>query len=206
MPLVSNRFQARKALSEFCKKNNIIEGLNIRTCSTLINQRSSDGGIVKGENIPWFLTTEQPTRVFSWTRYEIVDEVLLVDGVEHASQIPLLDTHNRYTVQAVMGSVNDIQQDKLNGFKSLIGNVRFASDKLSSTTEDKVIDRHLTDGSVGYVVNQSVWISEDEEVSVKGKRYKGPLSVVYGWTLKEFSITPIGADNLAKVANFLKSI
>ena len=42
-------------------------------------------------------------------------------------------------------------------------------------------------------------IPEGTEAAVKGRTFAGPLKVSYEWTLKEFSITPIGADTLAKV-------
>ena len=70
----------------------------------------------------------------------------------------------------------------------------------------KVLDGHITDGSVGYAVTRAIWVPDGTEAAINGKIYQGPLKVSTEWSLKEFSITPIGADTLAKVrgrlANF----
>ena len=66
----------------------------------------------------------------------------------------------------------------------------------------KVKEGHLTDFSVGYVVNEYTYIAKDKQQEVEGRLYEGPLKVSTKWTVKELSICPIGADEMAKVRAF----
>lgn len=152
-------------------------------------------------NLRWVLTTEQPATVFDWEQYDFVDEVLLMDGLilPAIRQVPLLDSHNRSSVDDHIGSVLDFVTAASGGFAAVDGAVRFAADEKSQRTAQKVLDGHITDGSVGYMVNKSIWIPEGTEVAIRGRMFRGPIKVSHEWSLKEFSITPIGADTLAKV-------
>ena len=57
--------------------------------------------------------TEQPVEVFDYDRWEIVQEVLLMDGAElpKSRQVPLLDTHQRYNTASVLGSVRGLNPE-----------------------------------------------------------------------------------------------
>ena len=151
------------------------------------------------ESIRWMLTTEQPTTVWDWDRYEFVREILLVDGIRTPDQVPLLDSHSRSSVEDLIGSVRDFVIDDSGSYRGLEGIVNFAADRKSQRTRQKVLDRHLTDGSVGYSVDKKIWIPAKESAVVEGRTFVGPVKVSYRSTLKEFSATPIGADTLAKV-------
>ena len=189
----------RSEIIDLLARAGIAQGAAVRT-STLASGSSrtsnpDDGGL------RWTLTTEQPATVFDWDRWDFVDEILLMDGLvlPEIRQVPLLDSHNRNSVDDHLGSVIDIQNAKAGGFLAVDGLVRFAADEKSQRTQQKVLDGHITDGSVGYRVTRSVWIPEGIEAAVKGRTFAGPLKISYEWALKEFSITPIGADTLAKV-------
>ncbi len=151
--------------------------------------------------IRWVLTTEMPATVFDWNRYDFVEEVLLMEGImiPENGQVPLLDSHSRWSVDDVLGSVRDFQHLEAGGYPAIDGLVSYCADEKSQRTRQKVLDGHLTDGSVGYAVTKSVWIPDGEEAAVKNQIFTGPLKVSYEWHLKEFSNTPIGADKLAKV-------
>ena len=78
-----------------------------------------------------------------------------------------------------------------------------ATAHFSSTAGDafrKVAEGHLTDISVGYSVDESYWIPEGETgfVGEFGRSFAGPVRVVSKWTVREGSLTPIGADDAAK--------
>jgi hypothetical protein len=139
--------------------------------------------------------------VFDWQRYDFVEEVLLMEGImlPEIGQVPLQDSHSRSSVRDTLGSVTDFQHLATGGYPAVDGLVTFAKDAAAQEAMQKVIDGHLTDGSVGYEVHKSVWIPEGEEAAIKNQNFQGPLKVSYQWALKEFSITPIGADPLAKV-------
>ena len=187
-----NSYQLRCAIRNEFARAGIVPGTSVRTAV----RAAADPDAFR-----WILTTEQPATVFDWDRWDFVSEVLLIDGMNVPSikQVPLLDSHSRSTVDDVLGSVNDFQQTRAGGFIALDGSVNFAADEKSQRTSQKVLDGHITDGSVGYHVSNAVWIPEGMEAAVKVRMFTGPLKVSYASELREFSITPIGADTLAKV-------
>ena len=164
--------------------------------------------IIRGEEsnqdspgLDWILTSEKPTTIFDWNRWDFVNEILLMDGmlVPAIGQVPFLDSHNRQSVDDVLGHVKDFSETTAGEYPAKAAIVHTASDDKSVRTRQKIDEGHITDGSVGYEVLKSVWIPEGEEAVVKGRRFVGPVKVSYSWSLKEFSATPIGADVLAKV-------
>ena len=176
----------------------VYHGLTVRALS--VRSASEDDGI------RWVLTTEQPATVWDWGRFDFVDEVLVASGMEVPAnrQVPFLDSHSRRSVDDILGSVTDFGEVTVSGHKAVDGLVKFAADDKAQRTRQKVLDGHLTDGSVGYEVKRAVWIPDGEEAKVAGKTYHGPLKVSYKWVLKEFSGTPIGADALAKVRSLCR--
>jgi hypothetical protein len=56
------------------------------------------------------MCTENPTTVYA-PGYGIIDEVLLADGGQYPTQMPLLDCHARYSLDNVLGAVRNIRRD-----------------------------------------------------------------------------------------------
>ena len=48
------------------------------------------------------MTTETPAKVVDWERWEIVDEILILDGAQYAKQLPLLNSHDRSGVEQAL--------------------------------------------------------------------------------------------------------
>jgi hypothetical protein len=144
------------------------------------------------------LTTEKPTPMFDWERWEIVPEILRMDGMRSIprNQVPLLDSHNRWSVNDQIGSVREIEQEE----GQLAGTLLFS--KSAAEIFDKVREGHLTDVSVGYRINKQHHVPKGETATVKGQEYTGPVNIVTDWTLKEASLTPIGADEQAKLRGY----
>jgi hypothetical protein len=146
------------------------------------------------------IATESPVTVYSW-RHGLIDEVLRMDGVEAPDQVPLLDSHWRGSAADVLGSTRDIRVEGA----ELIGLNIFDDDGEqgpASRVFGKVKRGHLRDFSVGYQVRESVEVKPGSSAEVNGKRYKAEdrsLHVVTRWKLLENSVTPIGADEKAKV-------
>jgi len=140
------------------------------------------------------MTTEAPAKVVDWERWEIVDEVLLMDGATYAKQLPLLNSHDRSGVEQVLGSVRDIRRDG----DALVGTVHFSSVPEADSALTKVREGHLTDFSIGYSALKSVWVQEGESYAVGGRTFDGPIKLTTQFEIKELSICPIGADKLAK--------
>jgi len=134
----------------------------------------------------WTLSSEKPVVVFDWDRWDFVEEVLLMDGmmVPPVGQVPLLDSHNRNSVDDVLGHVRDFTEAIAGQYPARDGKVFFAADDKSQRTEQKVIDRHLLDGSVGYHVDKAVWIEEGTEVAVKWPHFSGAAQGFLSLVLK----------------------
>lgn len=143
-------------------------------------------------------TSEAPTKVIDYDRWEIVDEVLLMSGFslpEGRSQVPLLDTHDRSTIDNVMGSAMNFAP----AGEVLKGRGYFSTVPRAQDAETKVKEGHVTDLSIGYRVDESYYVPEGEKQIIAGRTFKGPVKVSTKWTLKELSLCPIGADVFAMV-------
>lgn len=140
------------------------------------------------------MTTEAPAKVVDWERWEIVDEILILDGAQYDRQLPLLNSHDRSGVEQVLGSVREIRRDG----DALVGTVHFSSVPEADSALTKVREGHLTDFSIGYTVQESVWVPEGQSYTLNGKAYEGPVKLSTKFEIRELSICPIGADKLAK--------
>ncbi|MCP4623986.1 MAG: hypothetical protein GY850_10685, partial [bacterium] len=142
------------------------------------------------------VATEEPVEVFDFERFEIVREILLIDGAElpATKQVPLLDSHRRFDTANVLGSIRDLKPDG----GQLVGRAHFSGVPEVSPIWMKVREGHLTDFSAGYKPIESQWVAEGETYDFNGRSFKGPVRVTKRWKLKEGSIVPIGADEFAK--------
>lgn len=191
--------QRREAIDALFREAGVGPGVCIR--SAAVARAAAAAADLADDSLEWILTTELPATVWDWERYDFVSEILLADGmrIPESGQVPLLDSHSRYSALDVLGHVRDFGTAQVGEFAARTGRVRFAADETSQIVRSKVSDGHITDGSVGYRVDNSIWIPEQMTVSVGGRSFTGPVKISSTWSLKEFSITPIGADVLAKV-------
>ncbi len=145
--------------------------------------------------------TERPTAVFDWDRYDIVDEVLMMAGaiLPESGRVPLLDSHSRGSVADVLGSAGGFVPAESGQFAALEAQVSFGDTDAARAALALVRDGHLTDLSVGYEPVESMWIPAGQKQVIAGREYTGPVKVTTRWELKELSVTPIGADGLAKM-------
>jgi hypothetical protein len=148
------------------------------------------------------LSTESAVEMYDWTTGDRIDEILLVDGVTIPRQLPLLNTHNRYSLDDVLGSVREIRQENTDGLASLVGRLLFAAgDEMAERAWNKVRQGHLTDISVGYRVAESVEVPRGQSATVSGRTFTARdrrLRVATRWDIREASVVPIGADQQAK--------
>ena len=145
------------------------------------------------------LATETPALLYDWRAGEVVEEVLRADGADLPAQLPLLDIHNRWTLDAVLGSIRSLRRDG----DTIVGRLFFAEkDETAERAWNKVRQGHLTDVSVGYQVREFTDIPAGQTSTVGGKQYtagKRSLRISTAWTLREGSLVPIGADPAAKI-------
>ncbi len=165
--------------------------------------RIAESSTINEENrtIEATIVTANPVMVLDRNLWELVDEILMIDGMEIPGnrQVPFLDNHNRYETADVLGSVREIKT----GDGTATGTIHFSTLAEDQWTLAK--ERHLTDVSAGYRVdpNSSIYIERGQKATVNGKEIKNngerTLVIRNKWRLQEVSATPIGADEDTKM-------
>lgn len=147
-------------------------------------------------SLPVTLATETAVRVFDWQEGRIASEVLVMAGGNVPKQLPLLDSHSRYAVRDIRGSIRDlrIEDDKL------VGRAYFAANKEGQEAFDLARDGHLSDVSIGFQPVQIERLSKGESKRIGGREYHGPTRLVTKWRAIEGSLVAIGADENAKLS------
>jgi hypothetical protein len=87
--------------NELKKPNPVFKNYYSRSCE--IRKDAND----EERSIRGVLATELPAVVFDWYKWRAIREVLLIDGMEVPSKIPLLDAHSRWEVSNIKGSVKN---------------------------------------------------------------------------------------------------
>jgi hypothetical protein len=147
------------------------------------------------------IATETPVLAFDMRTWSPVNEILLMSGVRmpESKQIPLLDSHSRFSVGTVLGSTRNL---RIEG-DSLIGRNYFSKRQAAEDAYQMTREGHLTDNSIGYRLLKYTTIEPGQSAEISGRKFTAPkemgLRVVTEWQLFENSIVPIGADQLAKV-------
>jgi hypothetical protein len=172
------------------------QGINEMTYRTMTVRVDGPSSIDEEKrSVEIVLATENPALVYDFNRYEIVNEVLVMSGcqIPKRRQVPMLDVHSRYTAHAVLGSIRELK--KINS--ELHGKAVFSGTESTEEIWQKVREGHLTDFSAGYKPIDSEYIPAEESKTYRGIKYDGPLLLTKKWKIREGSIVPIGADELA---------
>ena len=140
------------------------------------------------------IATEQPVMVRDPQTYQVIDEMLRMDGAQFADRVPLLNNHFRWSIDDILGSV---RQMKVEG-RQFVGRTFFASnDAAADRAWNKAAQGHLTDVSAGYRSIESTDIPAGQTREVKGRSYTAgqrTLRITTRWELREVSLVPVGAD------------
>ena len=106
----------------------------------------------ESRSVECVIATENRILVMDWLRMEVLEEILRMDGLilPESGQIPLLDTHNRLTVQGQMGSTRDFRVEEKDGVKQLIGRDYLSRSEVTNHAWTLMQEGHLTDRSAGY--------------------------------------------------------
>lgn len=154
----------------------------------------------KDRSIDATIATEKPVMVFDLRRWEPVEEILLMDGLilPESRQVPLLDSHDRSSVQKMLGSTRNLRVEK----GELVGTNVFSEKRDAQDAFQLVREKHLTDNSIGYQVHRAVTIEPGKTKKIKGRSFTaGPVRarrITTSWEVKENSVLPIGGDASAK--------
>ncbi len=145
------------------------------------------------------ISTDNPVEVWDWRHGEMIDEILLTGGTDLPRQLPLLASHDRWNLDAVLGSARNLRD----GGGEIVARLFFVKDDPDAERAwGKASQGHLTDVSVGYRVDESVEIQPDQTATVAGRVFragKRALRIATKWRLREVSLVPIGADQAAKL-------
>ena len=145
------------------------------------------------------ISTDSPVMVFDPQSFNIIDEVLRSDGIKFPDQVPLLDAHDRFSIDSIRGAIRGFRQEKGN----IVGTLHFDDDEPSQRAFGKIQSGSLRSVSAGYRSIKFVDIPSGETRKVKGEAYTASnertLRVSTRWELKEGSLVPIGADPKAVV-------
>jgi len=135
------------------------------------------------------ITTETPVRM------GVYDETLLMSGAQFPSQVPFLDSHNRWEIADHIGSVKNIRVEG----DAMVGEARLARTPGGDMAAALIADGHLTDVSVGYRIDDEVFVPAGKTHTEGDRTFEGPMYVVRKWSVMEVSAVSIGADPLAKI-------
>ena len=149
------------------------------------------------------IATDSPVEVWDWRRGEIIEEILLTTadavGLPRGLELPLLELHDRWSMNALIGSARSIQRED----EGIAARLDFVKDDAEADkTWNKIRQGHVRDVSIGYHVAESVRIEAEQTVTIAGREFtagKVPLVIGTRWSLKETSVVPIGADQDAKL-------
>lgn len=185
----SETFIARGAAAtadELTRDNAAFGAMSLRAATINETDRTVDAVI----------STAIPVPTWDYRRGEVIDEVLDPDGAAwRGDQVPLLNSHMRYTAEDVIGSVRALRKE--NG--EVVGRLHFAD--IGSDVTDRIwrlaAGGHITDVSVGAARGESEIIERGASKVIRGKQYTAkdrPLRVTSTYTIREVSMVPIGAD------------
>lgn len=149
----------------------------------------------KTRSVDIVLATEEPALVYDYDRGRI-REVLLMSGAQipASGQLVLLNAHSRYDLSDIIGSARNVRT----AGREMVGRAFYSEAPEAESPWLKTKEGHLTDYSVGYTIQDAVWIPEGQTATIEGRTFEGPLQVATKWTPKEISAVPIGADQNAK--------
>lgn len=148
----------------------------------------------KDRSVEVVAATEAPYKRYSWRMDEDYNEVLSMKS-EHVklerlnAGAPLLDSHNRWDLNDVIGVVVSGTARIEDG--KLVARVRFSSRENAKAIEQDVRDGIITNISIGYRVNKFL-----REGAPEGEL---PTYRAVDWEPSEISFVPVPADYLAGV-------
>lgn len=131
------------------------------------------------------------------TRYGFVEELEISAEAIDLSRVsrglvPLLNTHNRWEINAVLGTVSNARFETLDGVAALVATATFADTPAGREAEGMVSRGELRGVSIGYDPKKWELVSIDDDTEVRTWR-------ATSWELLEASLVPVPADPAAGV-------
>jgi len=156
------------------------------------------------------IATNRPVLVPDWDRGEMVDEILVIEGMQSAPAVPLLDNHSRWSLDDQIGGVDEIQANPTRG--EVESRLRFSDfgkdDEVGKRQErnwQRVREGFARQVSAGYRALAAEYIRAGQSTTINGRTYTAgqrTLKVTTSWMLREVSLVPVGADPAALIRAF----
>jgi hypothetical protein len=147
------------------------------------------------------IATENPIPRWDEQTQQVVNEVLLMDGIVWRGgrdQIPIVDSHNDKTVRNIFGSIQSMRVDHATG--ELIGVPVFASDSESQTIAMRMQEGHITDFSITGQPLATTFVARGQSYTTsRGVVIDGPALIHTQWQPQNASICATGADEQSTV-------
>jgi hypothetical protein len=147
------------------------------------------------------IATENPIQRWDEETKQVVNEVLLMDGIVWRGgrdQIPIVDSHNDKTVRNIFGSIQHMRVDAGNG--ELYGVPVFASDAESQTIMQRMAEGHITDFSITGQPLETLFVQRGQSYTTsRGMIIDGPALIHTKWQPQNASICATGADEQSTV-------
>ena len=147
------------------------------------------------------IATENPIQRWDEQTQQVVNEVLLMDGIVWRGgkdQIPIVDSHNDKTVRNIFGSIRSMRVDQSTG--ELVGIPIFASDEESQTIAQRMAEGHITDFSITGQPLETIFVKRGQQYTTnRGEVIDGPALIHTKWQPQNASICATGADEQSTV-------
>jgi hypothetical protein len=145
------------------------------------------------------VATENPVQRYDQARGMVINEVLLMEGVEFRggrNQIPIVDSHDDRTVRNIFGSVLQLRTEGA----ELVGETKFASDEESQTIATRMLEGHINDFSITADPLEKIFIPRGQTYTTRGGiTVEGPADIITRWVPLNASICATGADEYSTV-------
>lgn len=188
----TNELQLREASAA-------MPGTSVPDLVTRAFQLRADSVDEQNRSVGCVIATETPVTVRDPASYQIIEEVLRMDGVQFAPRVSLLNNHYRWSLDDILGSVREMKVEQ----SQLVGRCFFtANDEFAERAWNKAKQGHITDVSVGYRSIDWTDIPPGQSRAVNGRNYTAgqrTLRITTRWEVREVSLVPVGADSQAKI-------
>ena len=147
------------------------------------------------------IATENPIQRWDEESKQVVNEVLLMDGIVYRGgrdQIPIVDSHNDKTVRNIFGSIQHMRVDAASG--ELYGVPVFASDEEAQKIATRMAEGHITDFSITGQPLETLFVQRGQSYTTsRGMVIDGPALIHTKWQPQNASICATGADEQSTV-------
>lgn len=158
--------------------------------ATLQSKRDDQGSTAKtldleNRTVDIIITTSASVREWDTQTQSYLPTSIRASGVTHPDQVPLLDTHSRWGVSSVLGSVRNIRVEG----DLLVGTAYYATTAEGEKAWTLAREGHLTDYSIGCIPKAHIYEGEGASIN----------KIITSTHMFEVSNCPVGADASAKM-------